>query len=158
MADALLAAFTEDVRRAARQRKSDDIIAFIKKNWRLFCATKTEMEQIVEELEGRGELTVTSLADALCIPEAVMFKKVKVVDTAELILRPRTSSLYKLFQKTLEQRAPSRLLCLFVVAGDHTLALSNLRVAKAPPGKVNLFISADDEEHEDCFLITADTL
>ena len=153
MPDALLDAFANDVKESIKARKSEDILEFIRKNWRLFCATRQQMDMICEELVQRGELTVSALCDALCLPDHVVFKKAKVVDTAGLVMRPRTSALFKLYKRTLEQRAPSRLLCLIVVAGEHTVAISNLRASKAAPGKVNMFITAEDEDMDDIHII-----
>ena len=153
MADALLDVFANDVKESIKARKSEDILDFIRKNWKLFCTTRQQMDIIAEELSQRGELTVTNLCDALCLPDYVVFKKAKIVDTAGLVMRPKTSALYKLFKKTLEQRAPSRLLCLIVVAGEHTVAISNLRASKAAPGKVNMSITAEEDGEDDIHII-----
>ena len=93
MQDEMLALFRDGLREAKKQRKSDDILDFIKANWKLFTATRSQMQTLCEELEQRGDLSVTALAEALGLPETVLFKKVKVVDTAKLVLNFRKSEL-----------------------------------------------------------------
>ena len=45
-----LEAFQKDLRKAPAQRKSDDILDFIRKNWKMFRITRKSMEMLVEEL------------------------------------------------------------------------------------------------------------
>lgn len=127
----LSAMFRAGLRREARQRKSDDLVEFMRSEWRLFAPSRKAMDSLCEELAQRDDLSVDALCEALKVPEYVLFRKVKVAETARTLLRFATSESYKAFNREREKaradhRAPG--LCLFLVAGDHTLVLTNLRV------------------------------
>lgn len=151
MTDKMLEMFRDGLREAKKQRKSDDILDFIKANWKLFTATRNQMQTLCEELEQRGDLSVTALAEALGLPDTVLFKKVKVVDTAKLVLNFRKSELVSLFNKLIEtktkpgHKAPE--LCVFAVAGNHTMLVTNMRT-KRVPGKVELFLTAEEGNND----------
>ena len=161
MADALLDVFRQEVKQARKQQKSDDIITFMRKNWKLFCSSKQYMDMCVEELVNRHELSVTALADSLGLPKYVMFKKVKVIDTAKTLLHFKTSSLYKLFCDTRDKMTNSgrgMFLCLFVVAGDHTMVITNLTCRRVP-GLVHMFVAdPDNDEYVDINIMPSEDL
>jgi len=136
----ILDMFRTGLKQAKKERKSDDILAFMRKHWKLFCSTSTQMQLLCEELEGRGELDPTGLADALGLPEYVVMKKVKVVDTASLMLRPQKHALMKLFKET-SKGAP---LVLMAVAGDHSVILTNVPTEEVP-GLVHVYVKGESE-------------
>ena len=126
-----LEAFKGSLKDARKQRKSDELLDFIIGNWSLFCSSKACMDQVVEELVQYDDLSVTALAEALGIPSYVIFKKVKMVDTARVYLSRTKSPLYKLYKEQLEKRRTGitdPALCLFLVAGNHTLVMTNTDV------------------------------
>lgn len=129
--DTMLQTFKSELAAAKKQRKTDDILDFMRSNWRLFCPSRSQLEIIWEELEQQGNLNPTVLADALGVPDCVMFKKLKVVETAKAILKLPKSQLYKTFQST-KQKLNGRGLCLIAVAGEHTLVVTDLHTERVP--------------------------
>lgn len=144
--------FREGLKQAKREQKSDDIVQYMRDHWKLFCSSRKEMESICEELGQRGDLSPTALADALGLPDCILFKKVKVVDTAKTLLRLKTSDLYKTFTG-LKRVQDGQDTCLLVVAGGHTLVMTNMR-PELPPGLVDIRIK--DEEGRAISVFPAD--
>lgn len=146
MPDNLVSMFRKGIRAAEKQAKSDDILDFIKKNWKLFASSKRLVEDLCEELQQHGDLSVTALAEALGIPDCVLFKKIKVVDSAKLMLRAARSPLFALFNKAVEERRQAGHatpeLCLFLVAGEHSLVLTNM-ITRRVPGSCQLMLTPD---------------
>ena len=142
--DGFLEAFKQGLKEAKKQRKTDDILEFMKKNWKLFCSSKAEMDSLVDEMYQQGGGSVDRLADMLGLPETVLFKKVKLVDTADMLLNLMKSPMYKLF---LGQREKSphlaHGLCIFFVAGDHTLVMTDMSTERVP-GLVHISIPDED--------------
>lgn len=127
--DSLVEMFRAGLKEARKQRKSDDILDFIRNNWKLFSKSRQELESVYDELEQRGDLSVTAVAEALGLPDTLLFKKVKLVDTAKLVLQFESSSLYTLFMDQVARRTtgsrPAEL-CLVAVAGAHTMVVTNM--------------------------------
>lgn len=151
MPDSLVSMFRKEIRAAEKQAKSDDILDFIKKNWKLFASSKRHVEDLCEELQQRGDLSVTALAEALGIPDCVFFKKIKVVDTAKFMLRASRSPLLALFNKTVEERSQAGHatpeLCLFLVAGEHSLVLTNM-ITRRVPGGCQLLLTSESGDSD----------
>lgn len=135
----MLDAFRAGLRKAKAQRKSDDILMFMRKHWSLFCGSSRQMQLICEELEQRGELDPTNLGDALGLPENVLMKKVKAVNTAELLLNPAKHQLLKLFKETCKGE-----LVLIAVAGEHSVVLTNMQPEEVP-GLVHIYVKGEGE-------------
>lgn len=150
--DNLLDAFRKGLKEARKQRKSDDILAFIRHNWHLFCKSRDLLDQLCEELEQRGDLSVTSLAQALGLPDCMYFKKAPVVDTAKLVLRLESSSVYRAFVNLVEKERERRgcshdpFVCLFVVAGAHSLVITNMRTRIVPGLAVHCMPAAEGRD------------
>ena len=71
----------------------------------------------------------------------MVFKKVKMVDNAKAVLNFEKSPLKQLFNRTrdkMELAGEGIYLCLFAVAGDHTVVLTNLTTNRVP-GLVHLY-------------------
>lgn len=149
--DNLVALFRKGLNNAKKQQKSDAILDFIRQNWRLFCSSKRLLEDQIELLEQQEDLSVTALSEALGIPDSILFKKVKVVDTAKMILKSSSNPIYNLFMEQVAKRTPvgkhEKELCLILVAGAHTMIITNMRT-KRVPGLVHLTIPGE-EGHED---------
>jgi len=155
MPSALAEAFKAGLRAANRAVKSDEIVEYVRRNWRYFSPTRRNMEELCQELSSRGELTVTGLADALGLPSEVVFKKAKLVDAANLVLKMQTSPLYRLFMDTLEgrrEKCQGARLCLVVVAGDRTLVMTDMPT-RTVPGLTHLFVAFADGEAVNVFPI-----
>jgi hypothetical protein len=135
--------FREGLKQAVKERKSDDIVQFIRTNWKLFCSSRRRMEDVCEDLSQRDDLNPTALADALGLPDCILFKKVKVVDTAKTLLRLKSSELYKTFTG-LQRVKDGQETCLLVVAGGHTLVMTNMST-KLPPGYVDVRINDEND-------------
>lgn len=115
-------------RQQAKQQKSDDIIEFIKTNWKLFTASRGEMLTAVQSLGSNGiPYSVDGLCDALGIPDNVLFKRSPVKDIGAAILDFRKNKLWDIFQKCLEVRGVTQKeICLFVVAGKKSICITNM--------------------------------
>lgn len=141
--------FREGLRQAEKERKSDDIVQFMRTNWKLFCSSRRRMEDACEDLYQRDDLNPTALAEALRLPECVLFKKVKVVDTAKTLLRLKSSDLYKTFTG-LQRVKDGQDTCLLVVAGGHTLVMTNMATS-LPPGYVDVRIKDENDRFVSVF-------
>ena len=140
MVEDALAAFRQNLKEERKQRKSDEIISFIRNNWKLFSPSAAYMRGVCEELEQRGELTVSDLCDALDVPSCVMFKKVKAVDASSLLLNVRSSPIYKLYMEKAESADG---LVLVVVAGERSLIVTDRRTEQVP-GLVHVYVKGDE--------------
>lgn len=125
-----LAAFKKGLRNASKQRKSDDIVEFMRAHWRMFCSSRNTMLLICKELEQQGDLTPGALADALGVDRMVRFKKVKMVDMAKLVINPANHPLYRKF-KELEAVSKDGLVLVFV-CGERSLVMTNTSVPREP--------------------------
>ena len=121
--------FKQGLKEARRQQKSDEIVTFIRAHWKFFCQSRASMDTLCEELEQHQDLSPTALADALGLPSCLVFKRVKVVDTAKTILHPLKSALFKLFLEQVEKRGK---VCLLAVAGEHSFVITNLKTERVP--------------------------
>lgn len=143
--DGFLAAFKKGLNEARRQRKTDDILEFIRNNWRLFCSSKARMDSLFEEMHQQGGCSVDVIADMLGLPEGVLFKKVKTTDVADLFLHTKTSALFKLFQKKRDLAGPGvRGLLIFFVAGESTVVVTDMAEVRTAPGLVHLSVPSED--------------
>ena len=145
MADAFLERFREAAKAQRKQRKSDELIEFIQKHWRAFARSKAYMEEVVDELVNRGELTVTSLLNALEIDQSVLVKRAPMTNTTELLLNPLKSPLYKTFVQLAEARKPHATTVLFV-AGDHTVVLTNDEPSPTEQGQVSRYVQQSNTD------------
>ena len=116
-------------RQQAKQQKSDDIIEFIKTNWKLFAASRGEMLTAVQSLGSNGiPYSVDGRCDVLGIPDNVLFKRSPVKDVGAAILDFKKNKLWDIFQKCLEVRdVTQKEICLFVVAGLKSIAITNMQ-------------------------------
>lgn len=136
MSDNFEQMFREELKQSQKQHKSDDIIDFMEANWFMFCGSKKEFVAVKRELEDDSRLNVSSLCDALNVPESVMFKKIKVADTGKLYLYGVKSTLCKLFgevynkwlKETGQSDGSGAYLYLFLIAGDHSLVMTNEQI------------------------------
>jgi hypothetical protein len=123
---AFLDSIPQQAKRQSRNRKSDDIIEFIKKYWRLFCSSRYDMRNAVEQLGTTVPYSVDALCDLLGVPTNVLFKKVKVIDTSAALLDFEKSELFNQFVN-LCQSFKSGEVCLFAVAGQRSLIITNMQ-------------------------------
>ena len=112
----------------AKQQKSDDIIEFIKSNWKLFTARRSDMVTAVQSLGSPGvPYSVDGLCDVLGIPSNVLFKRSPVKDVGNAILDFPKTKLFELFRKCIEVRdVTEQEICLFVVAGLKSIVITNM--------------------------------
>lgn len=137
--------FKAELKQAKAQQKSDDIIQFIVDNCTMFGTSKADVKKVCDELSQYNDLSVTALAEALYIPDYIVFMKAKVVDTAKLVLKFTTSSIYKSFVAELDKRRDmgmSKYLCLVLVAGRHSMVITNMNVCDYG-GLVKLCLMSD---------------
>ena len=137
-------AFLADIgNQAARQRKeqkSDDIIKYIRTNWKLFCSRRSEMEQHMRGLGTIYPYSVDALCDQLGLPDNVFFKKYKVTDTSIALLRFPKSKIFDDFQACCVQ-VPSAEALLFAVAGNSTIIVTNMQTSYFE-GQMHLFFKS----------------
>lgn len=130
----------------AKQQKSDDIIEFIKTNWKLFTARRSEMTAAVQSLGSPGTpYSVDGLCDVLGIPPNVYFKRSPVKDVGAAILDFPNTKLYEIFEKCAEAN-PDEQVCLFVVAGKKSICITNMPI-QYPPDDVICYLPARDDIH-----------
>lgn len=128
MMSAMKASIKANYRQQAKQQKSDDIIEFIKTNWKLFTARRSEMAAAVQSLGSPGiPYSVDGLCDVLGIPTNVYFKRSPVKDIGSAILGFQNNKLRDIFQKCLAvQDATEKEICLFIVAGLKSICITNM--------------------------------
>ena len=126
MMEAMRARLKADYRQQANQQKSDDIIEFIKSNWKFFVSRRGEMTTAVQSLGTPGHpYSVDGLCDVLGVPTNVLFKRSPVKDVGAAILDFPNSQLWKLFMKCSE--AVGEEICLFVVAGTKSICITDMQ-------------------------------
>lgn len=129
MSDALLEAFTTGRAERVKERKSQEVVDFLRANWKLFIATRSAMSMLCEELEQRGELNPDTLGDALGLPRNVYFRRTKMLEAGKFWMRPQSSavmkSMYKLLEKNLTPKGRQNDVYLFLASGARSLLLSN---------------------------------
>ena len=139
-----IAAFLTDVGKRAtqlkKQQKTDDIIHFIRDNWRLWTDDRGEMQLAVSQLYRDNDVTVEHLAMLLGIPDGVYFKRVKQVDIARAVLDFPGSGLFDVFMKCIDMRKSAEA-CLFAVAGKQALVITNMQTDYIP-GKMHHFFKS----------------
>lgn len=136
--DEMAAAMRASMKTQRAQQKSEDIIDFIRSNWRFFCRSKGEMEEYVHSMGSNGvPYGVDSLCDMLGIPTNVFFKRSPVKDIGGAILDFRKSKLFELFTNcSLNMNSNSHLACLFVVAGKKSIVITNMQTTVPDQGMV----------------------
>jgi len=145
--------FAAGLKEGAKQRKSAEILDFMRTHWELFCTSKTQMNTICEELAQRNELTPTDLANSCGMPPNLLFKQAKVVSAAELVLDPLASPLYKQFKQQRDKMSDERneaVLCIIVVAGARSVIITNM-TPRIVPGLVHITIP--ETGHNDVHII-----
>lgn len=156
-ASAFLQAFKAGLKEEKKQRKSNEILDFIVEHPLLFCSSKAVMNERLEEIRQQDDYNVTALADVLGLPDYVLFKKVKVVDTAKTFLHSTKSPLFKLYIEQLDKRRKrpdtDPPLCIIMVAGEHTMIISNVG-CQLVPGIVNMIVPGEGS-HADIHMFTA---
>ena len=146
MMSAMKASIKANYRQQAKQQKSDDIIEFIKTNWKLFTARRSEMSTAVQSLGSPGiPYSVDGLCDVLGIPPNVYFKRSPVKDVGAAILDFPNTKLYDIFEKCAEAN-PDEQVCLFVVAGQKSICITNMPI-QYPPDDVICYLPARDDIH-----------
>lgn len=123
--------------------KSDEIITFIKENWRLFCSTRSAMKNALDMLGTQVEYTVDALCDQLGIPPNVFFKRSPVKDVTWAILDFENSPFMQMFIKCCNQSQNGEA-CLFVVAGLKSIIITNMQTHFNPGSMIMYFKSMGD--------------
>ena len=154
MMSAMKASIKANYRQQAKQQKSDDIIEFIKTNWKLFTGRRSEMITAVQSLGSPGiPYSVDGLCDVLGIPVNVYFKRSPVKDIGAAVLDFQKSKLYEIFQKCYEAQRSNEYsgcskVCLFVVAGQKSIVITNFPTDYIPGGVLcYLPMDGDDDIH-----------
>jgi hypothetical protein len=139
--------FMESVGEAYAQQKklvkSDDIIDFIKTNWRFFCSNRNEMKNALDMLGVQVPYTVDALCDQLGIPSNVFFKRSPVKDVSGALLKFGDSKYMELFLKCC-QNSDNGEACVFVVAGKHSIVITNMQTSFNPGELIMYYKSAGD--------------
>lgn len=130
MAD-FLDAFLADVKQAAKQRRSDEILDYMRANWKYFAPSKKRFDIIWEELYRQEDLSVTSLSEALGLDERILFRRTSLQDISSLFLHPLKSTLRKKFMELVDT-TPVRDACLIFVSGTRTAVLTNMDTVEEP--------------------------
>ena len=140
-------------RQQAKQQKSDDIIEFIKANWKLFTASRGEMLTAVQSLGSSGSFpySVDGLCDTLGIPSNVYFKRSPVKDVGNAILDFPKTKLYEIFQKCKQAQEDNeynacKYICLFVVAGKKSICITDFPI-EYPSDDIICYLPATDDIH-----------
>lgn len=127
MIQTTIARIKRSYQQQAKQQKSDDIIEFIKTNWKLFTARRSEMAAAVQSLGSPGiPYSVDGLCDVLGIPTNVYFKRSPVKDIGAAILNFKSSKLMELFLKCTEAQNGNDV-CMFVVAGKSSICVTDMQ-------------------------------
>lgn len=146
MIQTTMARIKRSYQQQAKQQKSDDIIEFIKTNWKLFTARRSEMTAAVQSLGSPGTpYSVDGLCDVLGIPPNVYFKRSPVKDVGAAILDFPKTKLYDIFEKCAEAN-PDEQVCLFIVAGQKSICITNMPI-QYPPDDVICYLPARDDIH-----------
>jgi len=146
MIQTTIARIKRSYQQQSKQQKSDDIIEFIKTNWKLFTARRSEMTAAVQSLGSPGTpYSVDGLCDVLGIPPNVYFKRSPVKDVGAAILDFPHNKLYDIFEKCAEAN-PDEQVCLFVVAGQKSICITNMPI-QYPPDDVICYLPARDDIH-----------
>lgn len=141
MMSAMKASIKANYRQQAKQQKSDDIIEFIKANWKLFTARRSEMAAAVQSLGSPGiPYSVDGLCDVLGIPDNVLFKRSPVKDVGNAVLNFPNTKLYEIFDKCYEARGQEEI-CLFIVAGKSSIVITNMPI-QFPPDDMICYLPA----------------
>lgn len=128
-------------RQQAKQQKSDDIIEFIKSNWKFFVSRRGEMTTAVQSLGTSGQpYSVDGLCDVLGVPTNVLFKRSPVKDIGAAMLDFPNSQLWKLFMKCSE--AVGSEICLFIVAGTKSICITDMQTRMEPGTMLIHFVPA----------------
>lgn len=135
--EAFFAAVSSRATQERKDVKSAAIIEFIRKNWKLFCPYRIDMEQAVGQLGMTYDYTVDSLCNQLGIHENVFFKRTKPADTSIALLRFDKSPLFELFLGCCEKVTSAECL-LFAVAGVHSLVITNMQTDYVE-GRMHMF-------------------
>ena len=143
--------FKAGLRQAKKEQKSDDIVQFMRDNWKLFCSSRKRMDNICEELEQQGQLNPTALSAALDLDERILFKRVKIVDTADAMLNLPKSDLYKTFIG-LDRVKNHKEACLIAVAGKFSSVLTDMATV-LPEGTVELRMKESDGRYITLFRV-----
>ena len=124
--DEMVAAMQASMKTQRAQQKSEDIIHFIRDNWRLFCKSKGQMQEYVRQLGTPGvPYSVDSLCDMLGVPDNVYFKRAPVKDIGNAVLNFQNTKLYNIYQKCSEAQN-ERDVCIFVVAGKSSIVITDM--------------------------------
>ena len=143
----MLTLFKQGLAESKKERKTNDILEYIRSHWSLFSSSKHHMDNLVEEMEQQQSVSLDLLADMLELPKSVLFMRTTKVETAKAFLHPLRSTLYKKFQKAVELKSAGKnydvSLCIFFVAGDSTIIMTNMDT-RTVEDKVHLFIGAKE--------------
>ena len=137
---AFLADISKQGHRMAKQQKTDDIIAFIKHNWKLWSDDRNEVNMAVNQLYRDDDISVEHLSVLLGIPDGVFFKRVKREDITKAWLDFPKSFLFDTFLQCVDMRKSAEA-CLFAVCGKNALVITNMQTSRVP-GKMHLFFSS----------------
>ena len=141
MMSKMMSSIKANYKQQAKQQKSDDIIEFIKSNWKLFTARRSDMVTAVQSLGSPGvPYSVDGLCDVLGIPSNVLFKRSPVKDVGNAILDFPKTKLFELFRKCIEVRdVTDQEICLFVVAGLKSIVITNMSTSYCCGGMLCYF-------------------
>lgn len=156
MAEDALLQMAQNIRKgmkSARERDSEGVLEWIIGNPRVLGVSRSRMSLLSEELRQHDDLSVSSLCEALGLPECLLFRKAKLPDAAKLAMSPLASPLYRKFVKAVAERRKESgkdcdpELCVIVVAGTRSMVITNL-IPRTVPGLVHVYVPAE-EGHED---------
>ena len=108
-----------------RKERSNDIIEFIRANWRFFAPSRAAMNAAYSQLGQNGiPFTVDGLCNQLGIPTNIYFKRSPVADIGGTLLDFEASKLFELFKSCLKHHREA---CMFVVAGKKSVCITNMQ-------------------------------
>ena len=120
----------------------EDVITFIKKNWKYFCKSKVELYESLSSIGSMFDYDIEGLCVALSIPEYVVFKKIKIKDSIKALLDFESSKVKKMFDEVSKTK---KYCCLIALAGEHTLVVTNLNVEYPANYRIEYYKYYDDK-------------
>lgn len=144
--DAFFAAMRASAQEQKRTTTSDDIIEFIKANWKMFTYRRSDMMEAVNQLGSSVPYTVDALCDQLGLPDNVYFKRVKVADVGAAVLNFKTNAvLLPLFRRCCEMSSDNTA-CLVIVAGQKSVCITNMQTTVYPDSMIIYYKDTDDTD------------
>ena len=141
--EAFMGAIAKSMRNQRREQKSDDIIEFLKTHWQWFFASKHEMTELVDNMGRQFPATVDAFCDQLGVPDNVWFKRAPAVDIRQLYVKFDKSRAKRLFVDCVE-KSSNKEACLFLVAGQSSMCITNMQTHFEPGYMVCYFKSFGD--------------